>query len=129
MVERYNSFVDVVDVPLRLVSSEIRFDRTPYHLSHFIEGFPMSPLSIFGSDPPERAIVNLPFLSIASCCALPTNAARPITRSSAVGKGMRMGALGGGCAMVSVGESDKSIIHLLSLKDKCVTSRDYFTLH
>jgi len=55
----------------------------------------MSPLSIFGRDPPERAMVNLPFLSRASFCAFMTKAEMPPTRSDMLSKTLRTGVFGG----------------------------------
>jgi len=55
----------------------------------------MRPLSIFGSDPPERATVKRPFLSIESFWAFIRKAERETTRESASGKETRMGAFGG----------------------------------
>ena len=55
----------------------------------------MRPLSIFGSDPPERATVKRPFLSIESFWALTRKAERDTTRVSVSEKETRMGAFGG----------------------------------
>ena len=41
---------------------------------------------MLGSDPPDKATVNLPFLSIDSFWALMTNSARDEVRTSFVGK-------------------------------------------
>ena len=55
----------------------------------------MRPLSIFGREPPERAIVNLPFLFMESLWAFSTKAASELTRSSEFVNEIRTGGLGG----------------------------------
>lgn len=56
----------------------------------------MRPLSILGREPPERAIVNLPFLFMESLCAFSMKAASEPTSSSEFGNEIRTGLLGGG---------------------------------
>lgn len=56
------------------------------HLSHFKPGFPISPLSCLGREPPEMAIVNLPFFSIDSFCDFMINCAKESTNSSGFAK-------------------------------------------
>jgi hypothetical protein len=45
-------------------------------------GLSLSALRVFGREPPERAIVNLPFFSIESFCAFRMNDSRERARVS-----------------------------------------------
>ena len=69
----------------------LEFALHPYHLSHLIPGFPISPLSDFGSDPPDKAIVNRPFFSKASFWMLRMNPARASTSSALDAKELNTG--------------------------------------
>jgi hypothetical protein len=58
-------------------------------------GLLMRPLSIFGREPPERAMVNLPFLFMESLCAFSIKIARELTSSSEFENEIKTGGLGG----------------------------------
>lgn len=83
VVERDNPLIGIVNVPASVFSGRINleFRLYRYHLSHLTPGLSISPASCFGSDPPERATVNRPFLSKASFWALITKPARASTSS------------------------------------------------
>ena len=100
MVERYNPFIDVVYVPIEiggvLSLSELNESQLKYahHLFHLIVALLIRPPRSFGRDPPERATVNLPLLSIESRWARATKEARDCTRASVSLWQERRGALG-----------------------------------
>jgi hypothetical protein len=96
MVERDDALVDVENLPTHTRSAGKIWGqaRETFHLSHLIDVLPIRPLSILGRDPPDRAIVNLPFLSIESFWALATNAARDWMSASLDSNELTMGAEG-----------------------------------
>jgi hypothetical protein len=57
----------------------------------------LRPLSTFGSEPPERAMVNFPFFSRDSFWALMMKDSRDSARTLGEGNEYRMGAFGGWC--------------------------------
>ena len=79
--------------PFQHLARTSEFAPNPYHLSHLIPGFPISPPSCFGSDPPDKAIVNRPFFAKASFCALRTKSARASTSSALDGKEVNTGGM------------------------------------
>ncbi len=67
MIERNNSFIHIKHLPIGiLVPRHIQIDVKADHLSHFTPVRPINPANIFGREPPDKAMVNLPFLSIES---------------------------------------------------------------
>jgi len=69
----------------------LEFALYPYHLSHLIPGFPISPPSDFGREPPDKAIVNRPFFPKASFWTLRMNSARALTSSAPDAKELNIG--------------------------------------
>lgn len=99
MIEGYGALICIKDLPEGYWSTSNARSKeiTSYHLSHFMAGLPMSPLSCFGREPPESATVNLPFFSTDSFCALAMNAVSAGTSSAAEGNEYTIGVFGEWC--------------------------------
>ena len=71
VIKGYRTLIDIEDLPKERSYQGIipMSEDDIYHLSHLTNGLSIRSLSVFGREPPDRAMVNLPFFSRASFCA------------------------------------------------------------